>query len=364
VPTPDDPQLKERRPQRSLRAIGGVTLAIAVLIALLSACNSNASTRSGDASAGPTVTAPPATAAASIPPGTVLHVGDQLDYLKTLLRLGNGDQNLPYTVEYSAFVGGPAMLQAFQANAVDIGFVGSTPLIFAQAGQQSIKAVAGWASENGAYGLVTSDPSIKGWADLKGKRVAYQQGTAGEAALLQALDTAGLELSDVTTVNVPTTQIGASLQSNSADAGVSVEPLTSVYLAGNPGGKVVAKASEITDRSSFAIASQTALDDPARAAAIGDFLTRVVKAFKYVNEHRDLLVKAVYVDQYKLTPERAAQVAAENGSTSFVSIPGDVVPAQQRLADLFQANGEVPTKVDVAQEFDVRYNQLIQEAIK
>jgi sulfonate transport system substrate-binding protein len=192
--------------------------------------------------------------------------------------------------------------------------------------------------------------------------VAFQQGTAGEAALLQALDGVGLELADVTPVNVPQTQVAATLQSGSADAGLSIEPLTSLYFAADPQGKEVAKASEITDRSSFVIASQPTLDDPAKAAALGDYLTRLVKAFDHVNDNRGELAQAVYIDQYKLSPERAAEVVAQNGSTRFVSLPGDIVPAQQKLADLFQAAGEIPAEVDVSREFDVRYNDLVQQA--
>src|SRR4249920_2915458 len=96
------------------------------------------------------------TATAKIPAGTVIKVGDQLDYLKTVLALSGEDKDFPYEVEYSAFVGGPPMLQAFQAGSIDSGFVGSTPLIFAQAGQQEITAVAGWATGAGTYGLLTS----------------------------------------------------------------------------------------------------------------------------------------------------------------------------------------------------------------
>src|SRR4051794_38266915 len=162
------------------------------------------------------------TAATKIPAGTVIKVGDQLDYLKTVLKLSGEDKNFPYQVEYSAFVGGPPMLQAFQAGSIDAGFVGSTPLIFAQAAKQDISAVAGWATANSSYGLVTSPDSkgISGWSDLKGKKVTFQQGTAGEAALLQALDKVGLKLSDITRVNLPITQASAALQSGSADAGL------------------------------------------------------------------------------------------------------------------------------------------------
>ncbi len=83
-------------------------------------------------------------------------------------------------------------------------------------------AVAGWASENGAYGLITAPghDDIKTWADLKGKKVAYQKGTAGEAVLLQALDNADLSLAAVTTVYLPQTQVASALQGGSADAGI------------------------------------------------------------------------------------------------------------------------------------------------
>ena len=344
------------------RAHATVLVVVALAAAALVGCSSAASTRTDTASGEPTTTAPPATTASTIPAGTVLRVGDQLDYLKTVLRLAGEDQDFPYTVEYSAFIGGPPMLQAFQGGAIDTGFVGSTPLIFAQAGKQDIVAVAGWATENGSYGLVTADPSIGGWKDLAGKRVAFQQGTAGEAALLQALDDVDLELADVTPVNVPQTQVAATLQSGSADAGLSIEPLTSLYFQAVPEGKEVAKASEITDRSSFVIASQATLDDPAKAAALGDYLSRIVRSFEHLNDNRGEIAQAVYVDQYKLTPERAAEIVAQSGTTSFVSLPGDIVPAQQRLADLLLAAGEIPAKVDVNAEFDTRYNELVQKA--
>jgi len=67
------------------------------------------------------VTAPP------MPTGVTLRVGDQPDYLKTLLSLSGEDQHLPYTLTYGSFVGGPPMLQAFQADALDAGFIRTTP---------------------------------------------------------------------------------------------------------------------------------------------------------------------------------------------------------------------------------------------
>jgi sulfonate transport system substrate-binding protein len=291
-------------------------------------------------------------------------VGDQLNYLATILKLAGEDKNLPYTVKYSAFIGGPPMLQAFQAGALDAGFVGSTPLIFAQAGNQGISAVAGFATTKGQYQLLTAPGGhgVTSWASLKGKKVAYQQGTAGEAVLLQALDSAGLKLSDITTVNVPQTSITAALQGGNADAGLSVEPLTSVYLAKNPTAKVAGGTSLITDRSNFIIASSSALKDAGKEAALGDYLSRLVKSFNYLHAHPDAVAEAVYVKQYGLTPARAAVVIKEVGVATFIQLPGAIVPAQQKLADLFQSAGEIPSKVDVSSEFDPRYNAIVQKA--
>src|ERR1700733_13941245 len=98
----------------------------------------------------------PAAREATIPSGTVLRVGEQLKNLSTVLSLGHQDQNFPYQVQYSEFVGGPPMLQAFEGGALDIGFIQSTPLIFAQAANQHIAAIAGWASTGSAYALVSA----------------------------------------------------------------------------------------------------------------------------------------------------------------------------------------------------------------
>ncbi len=353
------------KPRQAFRSsallLGGLSLA------LTAACGSSSKGASAGSTGGTAATsasAAPATLAANIPAGTTLRVGDQLDGLKTVLHEAGQDTNFPYKVEYSAFIGGPPMLQAFQAGAVDTGFIGSTPLIFAQAAKQSLVAVAGWANPGSAYQLIAAPgkSDITGWASLKGKKVAFQQGTALEAALLTALNGVGLKLSDIQTVNVPTTQVSSALQSGSADAGILIEPLTSVFLAANPNAKVVASTTAITDRSNFMIASTKALDDPGKAAALADYISRLAKSYAYLKSHPDLVVQTTYIGQYHLKPARAAVVAKAVGIPSFLQLPGDVAPAQQKLADLFQSNGEIPSKVDAAAEFDSRFNAIVQKA--
>jgi sulfonate transport system substrate-binding protein len=284
-----------------------------------------------------------------------------LKNLSTILSIAGQDKDFPYQVQYSEFVGGPPMLQAFQGGLIDAGYVFSTPLIFAQAANQAVTAVAGFGTQGSGYALVSApgNTSIKKWADLKGKKVAYQVGTAGEAVLLEGLKTAGLSYSDITTVNLPTTQVAAALQGGSADAGITVEPLLSVFLQANPTARVVTYSTQITDRTGFLIATSAALADTARSAALADYLTRLVKAYNYLRAHPEKSTQAILVQQYGLSPARANEVATREGPTAFVMLPGAVFAAQQNVADLFAAAGQIPSKINVAKEFDSRFNDLI-----
>jgi sulfonate transport system substrate-binding protein len=299
---------------------------------------------------------------APIPPGTVLRVGDQSGYLKTYLALAGEDEHVPYDLEYSQFDGGPPMLLAFRAGAVDTGFVGTTPLIFAQAQGQDLRAVAAWATPRSAYSLVTAPGvhDINDWSDLRGKRVAYQRGTADEAALRQALDAAGMSGDDVTTVDIPQSQLGAALQGGSADAGVSWGPLTGGYLEANPTAKRVAPAAAITDRTALLIAAQSTLSDDAKRAALGDFIARLVRSFTFARAHPDRVVEDLYVEDFQLTRRAAESLLATTGPDRFVALPGEVAKQQQRLADLYVEGGQIPAKVDVASEFDTRFNELVE----
>jgi sulfonate transport system substrate-binding protein len=338
---------------------------LAILATFLVAnCSSSASTRAGHLSDRSTTVPEPVHLGAPIPPGTVLRVGDQANYLKTYLALANEDHDFPYDVKYSSFDGGPPMLLAFRAGAVDTGFVGTTPLIFAQVQGQELRAVAAFATPRSPYSLVTAPgvDNINGWSDLRGKRVAYQRGTADQAALIRALDTAGLTPDDVTTVDVSQTQMGAALQGGSADAGVSWAPFTGGYLAANPTAKRVAPGTALTDRTALLIAASSTLSDNGKRAALADYIVRLVRSLNYLRAHPDRIVEGLYVKELRLTRSAGESLVTTTGVDRFFALPGELAKEQQRLADLYVDEGEIPEKVDVAGEFDPRFNQLIETA--
>jgi sulfonate transport system substrate-binding protein len=352
------------RLRRSRRSVPVGAVALVAVTALLAGCGSKTTPSAGAAgTASKSGTTTPPTVPTSIPPGTTLRVGDQLDFLKTILSTAGEDKNLPYKLKWSGFIGGPPMLQAFHANAIDAGFVADTPLIFAQAAHQDVKAIAGWASEHGTTELIAApDSGINSWADVKGKKVAIQRGTVAEAVVLQGLEGAGLKLSDIDVVDLPITQISAALQGGSVEAGVLAAPLDTAYLTSNPGAKIVDRPSNLTARVSFLIASAGAIEDPAKAAALNDYVARFGKALAKIKADPDEFVKDFYVAKYGLTLEAGKALLAMQGASTFIPLSGDLIPAQQELADLYTDAGEIPDKLDVTQEFDTRFAGAITHA--
>ncbi len=298
-----------------------------------------------------------------VPAGTTLRVGDQLGVLESPLAGAGLNKGFPYSVSYSNFVGGPPMLQAFAAGAIDVGWVADTPLIFAQAAHQNVVAVAAYASRSATYQLVTAaGSSIKSWKDLKGKKVAYQQGTSLEAVLLQGLHSAGLSLKDITSVNLPATQLIAALEGGSVDAAISSPILSQPYLTAHPGARGIPGPNDVTDKVSFLIADQATLSSPAKVAALGDYITRLVRSYSWVNTHPVQWAKDFYVAQYKLPLSTAQQLITQSGPVTFLPLPGTLPPSQQKLANLYLAADEIPTKVNVGAEFVGLFNQTVKSA--
>ena len=50
------------------------------------------------------------------------------------------------------------------------------------------------------------------------------------------------------------------------------------------------------------------------------------------------------------------------GVADFLPLPGDLLEPQQRLADLFAAQGRIPATVDVTPAFDGRFNEVVAAA--
>jgi sulfonate transport system substrate-binding protein len=343
------------------RRLVALPLALAALASAACGGGSSKPTAAGGSVSTPAAAATPAALPSVVPPGTELRIGEQGNFFQLPLRLSGQDQNFPYKTSYATFQGGPPLLEAFRAGAIDFGIVGDTVATTAHSSGQDIVAVA--ALENGGWGHGLVVPPNRASAvtsvkDLKGRKVAYPRGTSLQGFAVEVLEEGGLKESDVERVQLAIPDVIGAIKSGDVDAGVLVEPALSTYLASTPGAKLLRDSVGVVSGLVYLVSSRRTLADPAKVAAIADYLGRLVRARTWVNANLDAWTQAYYVDVQKVSPAVARQIMAKTGPSVFVPLDDRVVAKQQKLADLLTATGVYPAPLDAHAEFDDRFNPV------
>jgi sulfonate transport system substrate-binding protein len=122
-----------------------------------------------------------------------------LEALRQQRRLERRLDPLGVSVVWRDYISASALLQALHANEIDFGGGGGTPSVFAQAADLLFVRVARdkYTNSGGEAILVASDSSIHSLADLRGCRVAVEEGSTAHYVLVRALHKAGLAAADL-----------------------------------------------------------------------------------------------------------------------------------------------------------------------
>ncbi len=248
------------------------------------------------------------------------------------------------SVKWVEFQFGPPMLEAMGAGAVDLGSVGDTPPIFAQAGGSSLVYVAATPSAQHAV-LVPKNSPIKTLADLKGKRVAFGKGSSAQNVTIKALAQAGLTLKDIDASYLSPADATAAFNGGNIDAWVVWDPYYAIAEQ-HYGARVIADTSDkrLASSSYYLAHRDFANKHPLVLAAV---LDEIGKLTRWSGEHREdlaaLAAEATGIDA------KTWSIAFRRADFSFGPVtPAHVAQQQQQLADTFQALGIIPRKITVA----------------
>ncbi|MCX5383822.1 ABC transporter substrate-binding protein [Streptomyces sp. NBC_00083] len=285
-----------------------------------------------------------------------LNVGDQKGGSQSLLKAAGELDHLDYTIKWSTFTSGPPLLEAVNAKAVDIGAVGNTPPVFAAGANSKIKIVAAsHGSSAGETVLVPEDSPLKAPSDLKGKSIAVAQGSSAHYQLLATLKKAGLGIGDVTLSYLQPADALAAFNRGKVDAWAVWDPYTSQVL-GAKKGRVLATGAGLTNGLGFQVASPASLDDPAKAKAIGDYLTRLDRAQDWVFKHPEEWAR-VWSKETGLPYSVALDsVRRSNGTRVAVAVDDAAVSSEQRIADTFADLKLIPRRFSFKDYVDTRFN--------
>jgi len=140
-------------------------------------------------------------------------------------------------VELLWFEYGPSM-EAFSAAQVDAVMVTNGDALVTGAGgaQNVMILVTDYSNGND---MVVAKPGIASMKDLKGKKIAVEVGFVDHLLLLNALQKAGMQESDVELVPTPTNQAPQVLASGQVDAVAAWQPNSGAALTAVPGSMAV-----------------------------------------------------------------------------------------------------------------------------
>ncbi|WP_144107845.1 sulfonate ABC transporter substrate-binding protein [Paraburkholderia sp. BCC1886] len=126
---------------------------------------------------------------------------------------------LGFSVQWLEFPAGPQLLEGVNAKAVDIGVVGETPPVFAQAGGVEFVYIAAEPDAPRAEAvIVRKDSPIRTLADLRGKKIAVTKGSNAHYLLVKALEHGKVGYNEIQPAYLVPADARAAFASGSVDA--------------------------------------------------------------------------------------------------------------------------------------------------
>lgn len=312
--------------------------------------------------------AQPAAIPETVPPGTVLRIGDPKT--QRALELSGEIKNLPFKVEWFNLSGGPRTIEAFRAKALDIGSVADIPPIHANWTNLPVKVVAASFRkdpvEHPIYKLgVAPGAKIDGIADLRGKKIAYSPGQAQGALVLRILQKAGLTQKDVKLVEIPSTgdvYVNA-LASKLVDAAPIAEGNQERFLAnyGKDGAKLISHG--LRDDPWYLYGPVEVLADPAKAAVVREYVKAWAKATRWIYDNPDKWVQGWYVKDQGLDQKAGEFLVQSAGEPDIPADWNDAIARQQATIDLLAAEGGKP-RLKAEDIFDRRFEFVAGKALQ
>lgn len=278
-----------------------------------------------------------------------LRIADQKGNMRAEMEAAQQLDHLAYRIEWSEFPAAAPLAEALNAGAVDAGIIGDAPLLFSLAAGSQVKAVAVSKSRPAGTALVVRpDSTLKSAADLKGKSIATGRGSIGHFLALKALQQAGVKAQAVTWRFLTPADARIALASGAVDAWATWDPYTALAEVTHSG-RVLLNGTGLSSGNSFLAATDIALNNQAKRAALQDYLHRLAAADRWANRH---------VEDYSATlakiigfPQAATQKAFSRRQSHWQGIDEATVRQQQATADFYHQAGLIAAIPDVRTSF-------------
>jgi sulfonate transport system substrate-binding protein len=285
--------------------------------------------------------------AATAEPLTELRVGYQKTSVLLLVKaqkvLERRFQPQGVAVSWVEFPFGPPLLEALNVGAIDYGYTGNAPPIFAQAAHANIQYVAVIPSRGYGQAIVVPETSqLQTLADLRGKKIGVAKGSSAHDLLVAALESANVPWSDITPAYLAPADAAAAFARGAIDAWSIWDPFYAIAEIKQKARALPIDPKAASQDSFFLANSNFIARHPDVVAAINE---EIGTATKWADEHR-VEVAALYSEASGV--ELAAQTrSVERAEFTFGPLDEQIIAQQQAVADRFYRLGLIPTPVAV-----------------
>lgn len=286
---------------------------------------------------------------ASAQASTTLRIGFQKSASLLTLQKSSGSLEkklapLGVAVKWVEFPAGPQLLEGLNVGAVDVGFVGEAPPIFAQAaGAKFVYIGFDPAAPEAEAIVVPQGSSIKTVADLKGRKVALNKGSNVHYLLVKALEKNGLKITDIQPVYLPPADARAAFERGAVDAWVIWDPFLAA-VEQQSHARLLADGRGLVNNYAYYLAERSFAEKQPQViqALFEDTQTQAtwLKA--------NLKAAAAVIAPLQGLPVEVVEKSLSRYQFGVKPLQPAIAAEQQKIADTFHALGLIPKPVRVA----------------
>jgi sulfonate transport system substrate-binding protein len=248
---------------------------------------------------------------------------------------------LGLSVSWDEFPAGPQMLEAMNVGAIDFGYVGEAPPIFAQAAGTDFVYTAYEIPTPHAEGIVVQHGSpIQRVAELKGKRVAFNKGSDVHWFIIALLRKHGLDFGDIEPAYLAPADARAALEQGAIDAWAIWDPFLAA-VERQSGARLLADAQDVVSHHQFFLTQRDfALK---RADVIRLTMAELGKVGQAIRQ--DPRAAAATLAPIQGLSADIIEVALRHYAHVYQPIDAAVIAEQQHIADVFYQLKLIPRPI-------------------
>jgi len=248
------------------------------------------------------------------------------------------------TVDWVEFAAGPPLLEALNVGAIDFGWTGDAPPIFAQAAGANLVYVGAAPSNGKGEAILVKDGSpVKAVADLKGRKVAVTKGSSAHNLLVAALEKSGIAFADIEPVYLSPADAAAAFASDRVDAWSIWDPFLALAEARQPVRQLTTTA-ETVEVNTYLLANKTFAE--ANPAIVAKVIAGLTDTAEWAKANRPEIAKAL--SEITGVPIGPQTIAVERSVYGIEPLTDAIIAGQQVTADRFFKLGLIPRQITVS----------------